>query len=265
MIGSDEQGNGTAGRPIGMPYDTRRQADLYWRQIEQLKGAAVYIRLYRNRTARRVRTVEIVKAVASSGAIAGWFASDSYKLLWGCIIAAAQLLDVLKDVFPFAKLHKQAASITVALELLLIDAEDEWEKIHVGKSRTRISSNGARGFGNSNWKPSRNTSRRGLSLIARSWPWQPRKPEPTFSSPTISRLSHDNARDIPPAGSGPRRFRVGKEHLSFFRRERADAEGYCRAGILSQARPTPLCRRACIQADESRGVIAELPMQRVSG
>jgi hypothetical protein len=40
---------------------------------------------------------------------------------------------VLKDVFPFTKLHKQAASLTVALELLLIDAEDEWEKIHIGK------------------------------------------------------------------------------------------------------------------------------------
>jgi hypothetical protein len=117
----------------GIPYDSRRQSDLYWRQIEQLKGAAVCIRLYRNRLARRVKTVEIIKAAASSGAIAGWFASDSYKLLWGCIIAAAQLLDVLKDVFPFAKLLRQAASLTVALELLLIDAEDQWEKIHLGK------------------------------------------------------------------------------------------------------------------------------------
>ena len=133
MSGSDEDRGAGAAAPGGIPYDEKRQADLYWRQIEQLKGAAVCIRLYRNRLARRVRTVEIIKAVASSGAVAGWFASDSYKLLWGCIIAAAQLLDVLKDVFPFAKLHRQAASLTVALELLLIDAEDEWEKIHIGK------------------------------------------------------------------------------------------------------------------------------------
>ena len=133
MSSGDEQGDSSAVTPSGIPYDNRRQADLYWRQIEQLKGAAVCIRLYRNQLARRVKAVDITKAVASSGAIAGWFASDSYKLLWGCIIAAAQLLDVLKDVFPFAKVHKQAASLTVALELLLIDAEDEWEKIHIGK------------------------------------------------------------------------------------------------------------------------------------
>jgi hypothetical protein len=117
----------------GIAYDSRRQPYLYWRQIEQLKAAAVCIRLYRNRLARRVRALEILKAVASSGAIAGWAASRSYPFVWGSIIAAAQLLDALKDVFPFAKLHKQAAELTVALELLLIEAEDEWEKIHIGK------------------------------------------------------------------------------------------------------------------------------------
>jgi len=116
----------------GIAYDSRRQPYLYWRQIEQLKAAAVCIRLYRNRLARRVRVIEIVKAVASSGAIAGWAASRSYPFVWGSIIAAAQLLDALKEVFPFAKLHKQAADLTVAFELLLIDAEDEWEKIHIG-------------------------------------------------------------------------------------------------------------------------------------
>ena len=127
------QDEASAASPIGTLQEKRRQADLYWRQIEQLKGAAICIRLYRNQLARRVKAVDIIKAVASSGAIAGWFAFDAYKLLWGCVIAASQLLDVLKDVLPFAKLHKQAANLTVALELLLIDAEDEWEKIHIGQ------------------------------------------------------------------------------------------------------------------------------------
>ena len=138
MSDSGEEGDTSAVAPSGIPYDNKRQADLYWRQVEQLKGAAVCIRLYRNKLARRVKAVEIVKAAASSGAIAGWFASESYKFVWGCIIAAAQLLDVFKDVFPFAKLHKQAASLTVALELLLIDAEDEWEKIHIGKIEDEV-------------------------------------------------------------------------------------------------------------------------------
>jgi hypothetical protein len=112
---------------------SKQQAHLYWSQIEQLKGAAVCIRLYRDDLDRWVTAVNTIKAVASTGAVAGWFAFDAYKLLWGCIIAAAQLLDALKDVFPFAKLHTQAASLTVALELLMISAENDWQKIHIGK------------------------------------------------------------------------------------------------------------------------------------
>jgi hypothetical protein len=125
----------TGQRPhnTGIPFDSKRQADLFWRQIEQLKAAAVCIRLHRDQLARYVRVIEVVKAVSSSGAVAGWFAFDAYKLLFGCVIAAAQLLDVLKDIFPFAKEHKQAAGLTVALELILIDAEAEWERIHLGK------------------------------------------------------------------------------------------------------------------------------------
>ncbi len=117
----------------GIPRDDRRQAELYWRQIIQLKGGAVCVRLYRNRMAGRLRAIEIVKAVASSTAVSGWIVFRTYPLLWTSIIAAAQLLDAIKDVFPFAKLHRQAAALTIALELLLIDAEDEWERIHIGK------------------------------------------------------------------------------------------------------------------------------------
>src|SRR6185437_5121441 len=40
--------------------------DLYWRELVQLKAAAIYTRLFRNRVARRVRTVEVVKAISSS-------------------------------------------------------------------------------------------------------------------------------------------------------------------------------------------------------
>lgn len=104
------------------------------------------MRLYRNRVGRWVRGVEIVKAVASSGAIAGWVVWRNIPLVWAFIIAAAQLLDALKNVFPFARIHKASSDLTVALELLCFDAEDEWESIRAGgmsaqgivKARTRL-------------------------------------------------------------------------------------------------------------------------------
>jgi hypothetical protein len=110
----------------------RRQPDLYWRELEQLKAASVCIRLCRNQLARRVRAVDLVKAIASSGALAGWVVWRDYPFLWSGIIAAAQLLDATKHVFPFARQHKAAGELTVALELLFIDAQYEWERIYEG-------------------------------------------------------------------------------------------------------------------------------------
>jgi len=118
--------------------DPRRQSDLYWKQFAQLKAASICIRLYRNRLARQVRAVELVKAVGSGGAIAGWVVWRDRPLLWAGIIAEAQFLDATKHVFPFARLHRSACDLTVALELLCIDAEAEWESIRPGK----ISDNG---------------------------------------------------------------------------------------------------------------------------
>ncbi len=75
----------------------------------------------------------MVKAIASSGAIAGWVVWKDYPYVWTAIIAAAQFLDAIKGVFPFAKMHKAASDLTVALEVLCIDAEDEWEGIFAGR------------------------------------------------------------------------------------------------------------------------------------
>lgn len=77
--------------------------------------------------------VETIKAVSSSGAIAGWVVWRDLPLLWSAIIAGAQLLDALKGVFPFAKLHRAASDLTVAMEIIWIDADAEWTDIYAGR------------------------------------------------------------------------------------------------------------------------------------
>jgi hypothetical protein len=125
--------------------NARRQPDLYGKQLVQLKAAPICIRLYRNRLARWVRRVEVIKAIGSSGGIAGWVIWRDVPLLWTGIIAASQLLDATKHVFPFARQHKAASDLTVALELLCIDAEAEWESIYPGEIPNRgIIERGAR-------------------------------------------------------------------------------------------------------------------------
>ena len=101
--------------------------------MEQLKAASICIRLYRNRLAGRIRSIEVVRAVASSGSVAAWAWWQAYPLLWGGIIAAAPVIDATKHVFPLARLHRSANDLTVALEFLFIDAQLEWEKIFTGR------------------------------------------------------------------------------------------------------------------------------------
>jgi hypothetical protein len=91
------------------------------------------MRLYRNQLGRRVKAVEIIKAVASSGGIGGWVIWKEIPFVWTSIIVATQLVDVFKGIFPFSRSHKAASDLTVALEVIYIDAEDEWESIHAGR------------------------------------------------------------------------------------------------------------------------------------
>jgi hypothetical protein len=113
-----------------------RLPTLYWREMKRLKDAAVGIRLSRNHLGRRVRAVELVKAIASSGGIAGWVVWRAVPFLWAGIIVAAQVLDALEPVLRFAAQYRAASQLTVALELLFLDAEDEWERIRAGTMTT---------------------------------------------------------------------------------------------------------------------------------
>lgn len=48
-------------------------------------------------------------------------------------IAAAQLADVLKDVFPLTARHKAVSNLLVSLDALFIEALYEWESVFAGQ------------------------------------------------------------------------------------------------------------------------------------
>jgi hypothetical protein len=98
-----------------------------------LKADASYIRFYRDSQSRWVTGLGALKAIASSTGIAAWVVWREYAFVWAAIIAAAQVADALKDVFPFAKKHKAASEHTATLDSLFIDAQLEWENIFSGK------------------------------------------------------------------------------------------------------------------------------------
>jgi len=110
-----------------------RQQQLYWAQMIELKVAACYIRRYRDHLGKRVTGLGTLRAIASSGSIAAWALWKEYAFVWGAIIAASQVADALRDVFPFTKKHKAASAHTVMLGSIFIDAQLEWENIFAGR------------------------------------------------------------------------------------------------------------------------------------
>jgi hypothetical protein len=110
-----------------------RQQQLYWAQMIELKVAACYIRRYRDYLGKRVTALGTLRAIASSGSIAAWALWKEYAFVWGAIIAASQVADALRDVFPFTKKHKAASAHTIALGGIFIDAQLEWENIFSGR------------------------------------------------------------------------------------------------------------------------------------
>lgn len=106
-----------------------RQRSLYWEELKQLKAKSICIRLYRNEMNSYVKITDTILAIASSVSIGGWAIWNKYSFAWSLIIALSQVINALKGVFTFSKLHKSASALTISFETLYIDAEDDWEKI----------------------------------------------------------------------------------------------------------------------------------------
>lgn len=113
--------------------DAHRQQDLYFNELFQLTVQCKYMRRYRNILARRVRGLEILRAVASNGAIVTWAIVQSHPMVWGTIIALSQLSAALKDAIPMTARHKAANGLVVSLDALLIEALYEWESVFGGQ------------------------------------------------------------------------------------------------------------------------------------
>ncbi|HEV3037783.1 MAG TPA: hypothetical protein VHA33_08365 [Candidatus Angelobacter sp.] len=116
-----------------MTPNSRRQWEQYWQEMIELKFAACYISLYRGYLSNWVTYLGVLKAVASSVGIAGWAIWRQYAFAWAVIIAAAQVADALKEVFPFIKRHKAASELTATYDNLFIDTQLEWENIISGR------------------------------------------------------------------------------------------------------------------------------------
>jgi hypothetical protein len=112
--------------------ENRLQA-LYWAELVQLKVSCEYIRRYRDSLGAWVTGFAIVRAVVSVSALGTWAAVKAYPMVWGGIIAGAQVADALQSAIPFAARFRGTNALLAALDALLIDCQLEWEDIFAGR------------------------------------------------------------------------------------------------------------------------------------
>ena len=117
--------------------DPHRQQRLYWLELCEVATAFSYYRKYRNRLRKMNQIANLIRAVATSGAIGAWLFWQKIPYLWAAVIAISQFLDVIKNVIPFNKNFQAASRVVSSLETILNDAQLEWEDIFAGRVSDR--------------------------------------------------------------------------------------------------------------------------------
>ena len=106
---------------------------LYWAELVQLKVSCEYIRRYRDSLGAWVTGFAVFRAVVSVSALGTWAAVKLYPMVWGGIIAAAQVADALQNAVPFAARYRGTSAFVMTLDALFIDCQMEWEDIYAAR------------------------------------------------------------------------------------------------------------------------------------
>lgn len=73
------------------------------------------------------------RAIVSVGALATWAVVKDHPMVWGGVIAAAQVTEAVEKATKWPAHAQGAQALMVALDALFIDASKEWEDIFAGR------------------------------------------------------------------------------------------------------------------------------------
>lgn len=104
--------------------------DRFWSTITAIKFKHLYYDKYRDISHVRDRIISGVCLIVSSGAIATWGIWQKYPVIWSVLIAIAQVVQVLRPLFPYSKQISALDWLIPDLAKLASDAEHEWLTIH---------------------------------------------------------------------------------------------------------------------------------------
>ncbi|PTX94434.1 hypothetical protein [Opitutus sp. ER46] len=104
----------------------------YWRLLIQLKADAVYTGCYVERSEAWDNGIAMFSALVSSGSISAWAVWKKFDWLWALLVAASQVLNVVKQYLPFKKRILPVRAIAYAYEEIFLKAESRWFDVAQG-------------------------------------------------------------------------------------------------------------------------------------
>ena len=110
---------------------------LYWDILVQLRASVYYLQAYQINSEKWDTRIQIFLAITSSSSIGGWAIWDECSLIWGCVIAASQVVNIIRGFLPFQKRAKEIGSFNTEMEKLALDAESQWFSVFEGELTDR--------------------------------------------------------------------------------------------------------------------------------
>lgn len=107
--------------------------EAYWKQLVLCKIVSCYVKRYRDSQAGWINITGIFKAIVSSSTIGAWIIWKEYAIVWAVFLAAAQVLDAVKEYIPQTKNRRSASEFVQTMEAIIIDARFEWFSVYNGE------------------------------------------------------------------------------------------------------------------------------------
>ncbi|MGY4399310.1 hypothetical protein [Bradyrhizobium sp. USDA 3315] len=105
---------------------------LYWQEMITLKRDARYVDLCLARTETIDRCIKGALAIAASSSIGSWIIFKEYSFLWATIVAASQVLQVVKEYLPYKNRLRALTGLSQDLNAISLAAENSWFRVSSG-------------------------------------------------------------------------------------------------------------------------------------
>lgn len=108
------------------------QQKLFWDELLTSRRDARYVDLCLARTEMIDRCLKGFIAIAASSSIAGWAIFKDHSFVWATVVAASQVLQVVKEYLPYKTRLKALTSLSQDLNAISLAAENHWYRVSSG-------------------------------------------------------------------------------------------------------------------------------------